>query len=89
MAKVEFDIGIDSVRGVLMGTDPFYLRRYPKRDGGVMHIVQARPNRSGHIPSGAEAANRITFGQIFGQQRHLEFLERKWKDQMEIPFDSP
>ena len=26
MAKVEFDPGIDSVRGILMGTDPFYIR---------------------------------------------------------------
>ena len=86
MAKVEFDPGIDSVRGILMGTDPFYIRRYPERGGGVMHIVQARPNRSSHIPTPAEARARITFGQIFGTQRHLDFLERKWKYQMEIPF---
>ena len=46
MAKVEFDPGIESVRGILMGTDPFYIRRYPQRGGGVMHIVQARPDRS-------------------------------------------
>ena len=86
MAKVEFDMGIDSVRGILMGTDPFYIRQYPDRDGGVMHIVQARPNRSAHVPTAAEAANRITFGRIFGQQRHLDFLERKWRNQLEIPF---
>ena len=68
MAKVEFDIGIDLVTGVLMGSDPYYLRRYPKRDGGVMHIVQARPNRSGHTPSLAESTNRVTFGELFGRQ---------------------
>ena len=42
MAKVEFDPGIESVTGILMGTDPFYIRRYPGKNG-VMHIVQARP----------------------------------------------
>ena len=87
VAKVEFDIGIDSVRGILMGTDPLYIRRYPERGGGVMHIVQARPNRSSHVPSPAEAANRVSFGAQYGTQRHLDFLERKWKDQLEIPFD--
>ena len=87
MAKVEFDPGIDSVRGILMGTDPFYIRRYPERGGGVMHIVQARPNRTGHVPTPAEARARITFGQIFGRQKHLAFLERKWKNQMEIQFE--
>ena len=86
MAKVEFDIGIDSVTGVLMGSDPFYLRRYPQRGGGVMHIVQTRPNRSGHTPSLAEASNRVAFGERFGHQKHLDFLERKWKGQMELPF---
>jgi len=86
MAIVEFDPGIDSVRGILMGTDPFYIRRYPERGGGVMHIVQARPNRSGHVPSDAEAANRLSFGTRFGHQKHLDFLERKWKNQLELPF---
>ena len=87
MAKVEFDPGIDSVRGILMGTDPFYIRRYPERGGGVMHIVQARPDRSGHTPSAAEAQNRIVFAELFGRQKHLAFLERTMKGQMEIPFD--
>ena len=87
MAKVEFDPGIDSVRGILMGTDPFYIRRYPERGGGVMHIVQARPDRSGHTPSPAEAQTRIVFAQKYGHEKHLAFLERKFKDQMEIPFD--
>ena len=86
MAKVEFDPGIESVRGILMGTDPFYIRRYPARGGGVMHIVQARPDRSGHTPSPAETSARVVFGQVFGTQKHLDFLERKWKGQLELPF---
>ena len=85
MAKVEFDPGIDSVRGILMGTDPFYIRRYPGNDG-VMHIVQARPDRSGHTPSAAEQHTRIVFAEQFGRQKHLDFLERKFKNQQEIPF---
>ena len=87
MAKVEFDPGIESVRGILMGTDPFYIRRYPARGGGVMHIVQARPDRSGHTPSAAEAQTRITFAEQFGRQKHLDFLERKWKNQLSINFN--
>ena len=87
MAKVEFDPGIDSVRGILMGTDPFYIRRYPERGGGVMHIVQARPDRSGHTLSAAESTARIVFGEKYGKQRHLDVLERKFNNQMEIPFD--
>ena len=86
MAKVEFDSGIESVRGILMGTDPFYIRRYPSKDG-VMHIVQARPDRSGHTPSAAESTARIVFAEKYGHQKHLAFLERKWKDQPELPFD--
>jgi hypothetical protein len=86
MAKVEFDPGIDSVRGILMGTDPFYIRRYPGRDG-IMHIVQARPNRSGHIPSDAEKHTRIVFADVFGRQKHLAFLERTMKNQLTINFN--
>ena len=86
MAKVEFDPGIESVRGVLMGTDPFYIRRYPARGGGVMHIVQARPDRSGHTPSAAEAQTRISFAEQFGRKKHLAFLERKFKNQLTINF---
>ena len=71
MAKVEFDPGIESVRGILMGTDPFYIRRYPSKDG-VMHI---------------EAQTRITFAEQFGRQKHLAFIERTMKGQMELPFD--
>jgi len=87
MAKVEFDPGIDSVRGILMGTDPFYIRRYPERGGGVMHIVQARPDRSGHTPSAAEAQTRIVFAELFGRQKHLAFIERTMKGQLELPFE--
>ena len=87
MAKVEFDIGIDSARGTLMGTDPFYIRRYPARGGGVMHIIQARPDRSGHIPSAAEREAQRAFGERFGRQKHLAFIKRKGKNQMEIDFD--
>ena len=87
MAKVEFDPGLDSVRGILMGTDPFYIRRYPERGGGVMHIVQARPNRSGHTPSEAETHTRIVFAQKYGHEKHLAFLERKFKNQLTINFN--
>ena len=38
VAKVDFDIGIDSVRGILMGDDPYYIRRYPERGGGVIYV---------------------------------------------------
>ncbi len=85
MAKVEFDPGIDSVTGILMGTDPFYIRRYPSKDG-VMHIVQARPDRSGHTPSPAEARTRIVFAETFGRQKHLAFLERTMKGLTEKKF---
>ena len=88
MAKVEFDPGIESVRGILMGTDPFYIRRYPATGGGVMHIVQARPDRSGHTPSAAELRSRITFADTFGRQKHLAFLERKFKNQLTINFNN-
>ena len=86
MAKVEFDPGIESVTGILMGTDPFYIRRYPGKNG-VMHIVQARPDRSGHTPSEAEAQTRIVFAEVYGRQKHLAFLERKFKNQLSIPFE--
>ena len=87
MAKVEFDIGIDSVRGILMGDDPYYIRRYPDKNGAVMHIVQARPNRRSHKPTTAEQQNRIDFAERYGAQRHAEFLERKWKNQLELPLE--
>lgn len=69
MGKVSFVIGIDSVTGVLLGSDPFYIRRYRCKDGTVRFIVQARPDRSGHKATPAEAANRKAFGKRFGTDR--------------------
>lgn len=86
MGKVFFDPGIDSVQGILIGTDPFYIRRYPGRDGEIMHIVQARPDRSGHTPSEAEKANRTAFSITYGKERHREYMERIMKGQLEIEF---
>ena len=70
-----------------MGDDPYYIRRYPDKDGKIMHIVQARPNRSRHRPTAAEQQNRIDFAQRYGAQRHAEFMERKWKNQLELPLE--
>ena len=86
MGKVFFDPGIDSVQGILIGTDPFYIRRYPGRNGQIMHIVQARPDRSDHIATEAEAANRVAFGIVFGKERHREFIARTMKGQLQIEF---
>lgn len=86
MGKVFFDPGIESVQGILIGTDPFYIRRYPGRDGEIMHIVQSRPDRSGHKPTSAEAANRVAFGIVFGKERHREFIARTMKGQLQIEF---
>jgi len=72
MGKVSFDMGIDAVRGVLMGTDPFYIRRYKRKDGTVEFIVQARPDRSGHKATPAEAANREAFGRRYGTARRKD-----------------
>lgn len=86
MGKVFFDPGIESVRGILIGTDPFYIRRYPGRNGEVMHIVQGRPDRSGHTATPAESDNRASFGIVFGKERHREFVARTMKGQLEIEF---
>ena len=32
-------MGIESVTGVLMGSDLFYIRRYKRKDGTILHIV--------------------------------------------------
>ena len=72
MGKVSFDMGIDAVRGVLMGTDPFYIRRYKRKDGTVEFIVQARPDRSGHKATPTEAANREAFGRRYGTARRKD-----------------
>ena len=71
MGKVSFDNGIDSIQGIIMGSDPFYVRRYRCKDGSIRHIVQARPDRSGHGATPAEEANRKAFGQRFGKARRL------------------
>lgn len=86
MGKVIFDPGIESVRGILIGTDPFYIRRYPGRGGEIMHIVQGRPDRSRHTATPAEAANRVAFGIVFGKERHREFVARAMKGQLQIEF---
>jgi hypothetical protein len=52
-----------------------------------MHIVQARPDRSGHIPTAAESTARITFAEKYGRQKHLAFLERKYRGQLFLPFE--
>ena len=72
MGKVSFDIGIDAVTGVLMGSDPFYIRRYKRKDGTVAFIVQARPDRSGHKATPSEAANREAFGKRYGKGRRKD-----------------
>ena len=87
MGKVEFKNPIRSVRGVLIRGDPYYIRRYPDPGGGVMHIVQARPNRRGHLASAAEAANRREFAEKYGRQKHMDFQERIFRNQLEIPFE--
>ena len=74
-------MGIDSVRGKVMGSDPFYLRRYRCKDGRILHIVQARPNRSGHIATPAETANRKAFGERFGTARRLYKANSKRKSE--------
>lgn len=86
MAKVEFEDPIASLTGILVGSDPYYFRRYPKSGGGVMHIAQSRPNRSGHTPSPEELAARIRFGQVFGREKHQAYLERIYKNQLTINF---
>ena len=86
MAKVEFEDPIASLTGILVGSDPYYFRRYPKSGGGVMHIAQARPNRSGHTPSPEELAARIRFGQVFGREKHQAHIERIYKNQLTINF---
>ena len=71
MGKVYLDNGIDSVTGIMIGSDPFYIRRYRCKDGSIRHIVQARPDRSSHNATPAEAANRKAFGKKYGTARRL------------------
>ena len=87
MAKVELQNPVESLTGILIRSDPYYFRRYPKSGGGVMHIVQGRPNRSGHTPSPEELAARIRFGQLFGREKHRAYLERVNKHQLTLNFN--
>ena len=86
MAHVELAFPIQSMHGILIRSDPYYIRRYPAPGGGVMHIAQARPDRSTHTPTEAERQTRIAFAQQYGRQRHLDYLDRTLKGQMEIAF---
>ena len=86
MAKVEFERPVKSVTGILLNSDPYYLRRYPKTGGGVMHIAQARPDRSKHIKTAAERANQIAFGIRFGKKKHEMTVIRRYKNQLSIEF---
>lgn len=86
MAKVDFLDPIAGMSGLLLSSDPYYLRSYPKSGGGYMTIAQARPNRQGHIPSAKELAARLAFREIFATQRHAKYLARVWKDQTQIEF---
>ncbi len=67
MANVEFEEPIQSLRGILVSSDPYYFRRYPKSGGGVMHIAQSRPNRSQHRATENEAAKKTQEIRFFGK----------------------
>ena len=69
MGKVDFEAGIESLKGKVQGDDPYYVRRYRCRNGRVIHIVQACPDRSGHKATPTEAANRKAFGKRYGTGR--------------------
>ena len=87
MAKVELEHPIAYLTGMLIRSDPYYFRRYPKSGGGYMQIAQARPDRSGHVASEAETLNRQEFAEKYGRQKHQEYVERTMRGQMEIPFE--
>ena len=87
MAKVELEHPIAYLTGMLIRSDPYYFRRYPKSGGGFMQIAQARPDRSGHVASEAETLNRQEFAEKYGRQKHQEYVERTMRGQMEILFE--
>ena len=87
MGKVDFEHPIACITGILIRSDPYYFRRYPDSDGGYMHIVQGRPNRGGHIPSEAERKARDDFIEKYGKQKHQEYLDKIYHNQLEIPFE--
>ena len=86
MAKVELEAPIVYLTGMLVGSDPYYFRRYPKSGGGYMQIAQARPNRSGHVASEAEMASRQEFAEKYGRQRHEEYVNKIFHNQLSIDF---
>ena len=69
MGKVNFEAGIEFLRGSVTKTDKYYIRRYRCKNGKVRYIVQAKPDRSRHKATPAEAANRIAFGKRYGTGR--------------------
>ena len=86
MGKVELEHPIASLRGMLIRSDPYYFRRYPKPGGGVMHIVQARPNRNGHVASAAEAQNRQSFAEKYGHKKHQDYIDKIFHNQLKLEF---
>ena len=52
-----------------------------------MQIAQGRPNRGGHIPSEAERKARDDFIEKYGKQKHQEYLDKIYHNQLEIPFE--
>ena len=87
MAKVELEHPIAYLTGMLIRSDPYYFRRYPKTGGGFMQIAQGRPNRSGHVASEAERKARDDFIEKYGKQKHQEYLDKIYHNQLEIPFE--
>jgi len=87
MGKVDFEHPIACITGILIRSDPYYFRRYPKTGGGFMQIAQGRPNRGGHIPSEAERKARDDFIEKYGKQKHQEYLDKIYHNQLEIPFE--
>ena len=87
MAKVELEHPIAYLTGMLIRSDPYYFRRYPKSGGGYMQIAQARPDRSGHVASEAETLNRQEFAERYGRRKHQEYLDKIYHNQLEIEFE--
>ena len=69
MGKVNFEAGIEFLRGSVTKMDKYYIRRYRSKNGKIRYIVQAKPDRSKHKATPAEAANRAAFGKRYGTAR--------------------
>lgn len=69
MGKVNFEAGIEFLRGSITRKDSYYIRCYRCKNGTMRYIVQAKPDRSGHKATKAEAANRAAFGKRYGTER--------------------